>query len=470
MARRTVIHGAVTYTIAPDDPVSGDLLQWAVLRTRALDELTLAAPRVPITLTSTLRSARARVGDDGFCGLVARPRDVSSALVTPNAFTARITAPGYLPRDLTPAIEVARRTLNTPAAGVSVLDILPPDPAPRLQFTPGRGTVIERTAIPDPEQLTTVAATMAPPAATDVPLDDVVAPGRPAGARVSGVPMALPDQPLHREGSLRIRGLVQLRTAPTVVVPAIGADVGILGIWWDYPSSITGPPLAPDVCSVSPTLRLAHPVGATVHSCTLFPVGAPRVLRAFAPADAHEVTVSPNNLLNPLGGDLLRIGDPIKGDDEVVVIAGFDPTADPAAPVRARLRTPTGLIHREGEPVQVVQSVGVAPVGNVARESLPGDAVVFAPNLPSLPTVSTIIVEHLSPRAVFYRATQVPSTPNGVVFNHSVAPDATGRFAWPPLARIAQIRVVANLPPHVPVQLDLALDYGADATLAIVIT
>jgi hypothetical protein len=41
---------------------------------------------------------------------------------------------------------------------------------------------------------------------------------------------------------------------------------------------------------------------------------------------------------------------------------------------------------------------------------------------------------------------------------------------WPPLARIAQIRVVANLPPHVPVQLDLALDYGGDAALAIVIT
>jgi len=215
MARRTVIYGATTYTIADDDPAPGDLLPWAVLRTRAIDELTLAAPRAPITLTSTLRGARTRVGDDGFCGLVARPRDVSSALVTPNAFTARITAPGYLPRDLTPAIELARRTLNTPAAGVSVLDVLPPDPVPRLQFTAGRGTVIERTAIPDPDQFATVAATLAPPLATDVPLDDLVAPARPAGARVSGVPMALPDQPLHRDGSLRIRGRVQLRTAPS---------------------------------------------------------------------------------------------------------------------------------------------------------------------------------------------------------------------------------------------------------------
>jgi hypothetical protein len=471
MARRTVQHAGIRYTIADDDPAAIDLLPWAVLRTRVVDELTLAAPHVAIALTSTLRGARPRVADGGVCGLVARPRDVAPALVTPNGFTAQVTAAGYLPRDLTPAIELARRTLNTTAAaGVSTLDIVPGDPAPRAQFTPGRGVVLERPAAADEEQFTTVAVTAVPPPATDAPLAEPVGALRPGGSHVSGLPMALPDQPLHRDAMLRLRGRVQLRTGPTAIVPAIGARVGILGIWWNYPSSVTGVPLAPDVCSVEPTLRLAHPAGATVHTCALNPLGAPRVLRHATPLESGEVVVAPNNLLNPLGGDLLQVGDPLTGDDEVIVTDGFDATADPAAAVRVRLRTPAGRLHRAGEPVQVVQAVAVAPVAAVSRESLPGDPVLFAPGLTLLPTISTIIVEHLTPRAVFYRATQVPSTPDGIVFNHQILPDATGRFEWPPLARIAQIRVVASLPPHAPVQFDAALDYGGDAPLAIVLT
>ena len=470
-ASRIVEHASTRYTIADDDRASDDLLPWAVLRTRVVDELTLAAPLVPIALSSTLRGARPRTADGGICGLVGRPRDVSPGMVTPNGFTARVTAPGYLPRDLTPAIEQARRTLNTAAgAGAPTLDVLPADPAPRTQFKPGRGVLLARPTPTAPEQFTTVAPTAAPPAATDVPLDDAVGTLRPAGTRVAGVPLALPDQPLHRDASLPIRGRVRLRTLPNVVVPAVGADVGILGIWWDYPSSITGAPLAPDVCAVRPTLRLAHPVGVTVHTCTLNPVGPARNLRDFAPLDARELVLAPNNLLNALGGDLLRVGDPLTADDEVVVTAGFDATADPDAPVRVRLRTPLGLIHRGGDPVHAVQAAGVAPVGNVAREALAGDPVLFAPGLPALPTVSTVIVENGTPRAAYYRATQLPSTPDGIVFNHQVPLDFTGRFVWPSLARVAQVRVVASLPPNVPAQLDVALDYGGDATLAIVLT
>jgi len=471
MARRTVQHVGMRYLIADDDPAAPELLPWAVLRTRVIDELTMAPPNVPIALTSTLRGARSRVADGGICGLVARPVDVSPALVTPDGFTAQVTAPGYLPRDLTPAIELARRTLNTPAStGDPTLDVLPGDPTPRGQFTPGRGVLLERPAATDPEQFTTVDATAAPPAATEVPLLDTVETPRPAGLHVAGVPLALPDQPLHRDAVLRIRGRVQLRTAPTVVVPAIGAAVGIRGIWWDYPSSVTGAPLAPDLCAVEPTLRLAHPVSAPVHACTLNPVGPLRRVVAYAPPESLELVVAPNTPLNPAGGDLLRVGDPVTGDDEVVVTAGFVASSDPAAPVIIALRTPTGLIHRLGEPIQAVQASPPTLVGTIAREGLPGDSVLFAPGLSALPTTSTIVVEQATPRAVFYRATQVPSTPNGIAFSHQVPPDATGRFVWPPLARIAQIRVVANLPPHTPVQVDMALDYGGDATLAIVLT
>ena len=96
MARRLVQVGSTAYTIADGDPPRLELLPWAVLRTRVYDELTLAPPVVPISLTSSLPGAKAKVADGGVCGLVARPFDVSAALTRPNAFTARVTAPGFL--------------------------------------------------------------------------------------------------------------------------------------------------------------------------------------------------------------------------------------------------------------------------------------------------------------------------------------------------------------------------------------
>ena len=471
MARRRIVDGGVGYTIADDDSPARDLLPWAVLRTRVIDELTLSAPVQPVTLTSTLQRSQPRVAEGGICGLVARPREVSADLVRPNGFTARVTVPGYLPRDLTPAIEAARRALNTlAAAGVTTLDVTPTDPAPRAQFTPGRGVLVDRPAPAVGQDFTTVAASAAPPPG-DVPLSTPVpGPNRPIGSRVAGVPLTLPDQPLHRAQTARLRGRIQVRTGPNTLAPAVGASLGVRGVWWTYPSSMTAPPVAPDVCAVTPTLRLSHPVGASIDRCTLNPLGPARLLRAAAGTESLEIVVAPNFGLSPAGGDLLQLGDPLTGEDEVVVTAGFDAVADPTAAVRVRLRTPTAFIHRTGEPVQPVQMVGLAPVSTIARESLAGDAVIFGAGLPTLPTTTPIVIEQGTPRAVFYRAQQFPFTPNGVAFSHQIAVDADGRFVWPPIARVAQLRLVARLAPFVAVQRDVALDYSGDATIAIVLT
>lgn len=468
MAHRRVVAAGVNYTITDDDPARGDLLPWAVLRTRAIDELTLAPPIAPVALTSTLAGSHSRSADGGVCGLVGRPRDVAQALVTPNSFAAQVAAPGYLARDLTPAIEAARRTLNAIAViGTSTLSVVPPDPA-RTQFDTGRGVLIDTPPPTVRQDFTTVAPTAAPPLPGDVPLaTPTTAPLRPFGTHIAGVPLALDDQPLHRDTPLRIRGRLRARTGPITIIPAIGASLGILGIWWDYPSCVTSPPLAPDVCAVEPTLRLSHPVGATVHSCTLNPIGAARTLVAAADLESLAIVVAPNGGLNPAGGDLIRIGDPLSEENEAIVTGGFVAPLDPAAAVQLRLRTPTGYIHRRAETVQTMQAVAVAPVSNIVREALAGDAVLFAPGLTALPTSSVLIVEQGTPRAVFYRATQLPFTPNGVVFNHQIPLDPTGGFAWPPIARVAQIRVVAALAPFTTVQRDIALDYGGEVTIAI---
>jgi len=465
MARRSTTAEATRYLVADDDPAPGDLLNGAILRCRVIDELTLKAPGAPVMIESSAAGLTKRVAGAGLCGLVGIARHAASALLRPGTLTMAVTAPGYLRRDLTPAIDAARRTLTAPApAGSTNMTVAPPDPSPRLQFGAGRGVLLERTAPAQPDQFTTVADSAAPPPAQDVPLAVAVSPARGIGARVAGVPLSLPDQPLHRERTLALRGRVQRHVGPNTLAPAVGAQVMLTGLWWDYPAAVASAPQPPEICAMEPPLRFAYPAGAPVHSCTLTPTGATAVLREASAAGADAILVAPNGVLNPAGGDLLRIGDPIGGEDEVVVTAGFDPASDPSAPVRVRLRTPPGIIHRAGAPIALMLEGAVAPVGAVAREAQPGDAVLFAPNMAALPTVATLIVGRLTPQESYHRARQYP-----VAVAHLVPVDATGRLEWPTIGRVAQMRIVVSLPPSPPVQRDFALDYGGDLTLSVIL-
>ncbi len=471
MARRTATVGAIAYTIADDDPPRPELLPRAVLRTAVIDELTLRPVDAPLSVTTNLRGAWTRVASGGICGLAARPVDVVAALAHPGGFTASVSAPGYLPRDLTPDIDGARRTLVAgTAAGASSLSVAPGDPTPRAQFRPGRAVVIEREAPPPPpapvpeEEVAEIDA-VPPPSADVVSLMETLRSPHSANRHVAGLPIVLPVQRLHRDGTVRIRGQVRRKIGPSIV-PAPGASVAIAGIWWDHPSSITSPPKPPDLCAVSPSLRLAHPVGAPVHTCT-FNTGSARALGRSIPAGALEIEVAPNSNLVPAGGDVLRLGDPATDDHEIVVSDGFAPATDPNAPVVVRLRTPTGLLHRAGEPIHRMQAaVSANPVGSVGRESLPGDLVLFATGLNQPLQPEHIVVEPTQPHAVYYRALRFPTT-NGA---NPWPLDVEGRFVWPPIARVAEVRVITTLPAHPTVQIDHALDPGGDSSLAIVLT
>ncbi len=466
MARHDIVDHSIRYTIADAGPVPRGLETWAVVRTRIVDELTLAPPVNPIRLTTNLPRARVRIGNDGTCGLVARPSDVSGAMLTPGALEIGVEAASYLPRDLGPAIDAARRTLGAQAfSGATTLNVLPPDAVPPRQFRPGRGVLLERLAPIQADQITTVASP--PLAPTSVPLADPVDATRAVGSHVAGVPLILPQQPLHRAEPLRLRVHLRRRTGPTSLVPAVGAQVGIAGVWLAYPQTQTQSPVAADFCAVAPTLRFAHPLGAAIRRCTLTATGAPRQLRALAPLASRQIVVAPNSGLNPAGGDLLRIGDPLLPEAEIVVSAGFEATANPNAAVNIRLTAPTASIHRPSELARDIGVVATATVGTVDREALSGDAVLLSGGVGALPTSSTIVIEHGTPRAAYYTATRYP-TWDGVNFSHQIALDANGRALWPPLARVAQLRLVARHPAHPVQQIDFALEQMADNRVSIV--
>ena len=91
---RTVRSEGIDYTIADDDRQPYDARWWAVLRTRAVDELTGEPPLNRIAVSTATPGCLPRVAGDGLCGLVARPGAVSGALLAPGMLTAEIRADG----------------------------------------------------------------------------------------------------------------------------------------------------------------------------------------------------------------------------------------------------------------------------------------------------------------------------------------------------------------------------------------
>jgi hypothetical protein len=470
MTRRVVRVGAWDVTIASDDPPPPDLFHWAVLRTRVFDELTLASPLTTMRIVGDVARCVPRVAGDGTCGFVGRPRDVAHALLQADTWHARIEAAGYLAHDLTTAIERARRALNPgvvpPATSIS-LDA--PVSSDAEQFVPGRGVIVERDAASVEDEFSMTGAASPPPPLGTVPLAPPLQRPHAALRRVAGVPLLLPDQALHRASAARIRGRI-LRRIPGpggTLVPATGASIGIRGVWQTYPATTSSPPVAVEFCAMSPPLRFDHDVGAGVEHASVSPLGAPITLLEPVAQAAREVTVAPNGGLAPGGGDVLRLEDPTSAEHEILVSDGFDPVTDPEASVRVRLRTPAASMHRRGASVQRVTASGLGSIGTLVREAQVGDAVVFASNLAALPaTTGAVVVARGTPRESWHVATQLPTTPNDATFLHSVVIGPDGRFDWPPIARIAQVRVRALHPGYVPLEVDYALDYNGDNALS----
>lgn len=472
MTRRVVAVGQSSVTISADDPAPPDLLTRAILRTRVIDELTLAPPRSALRLVGDLPACVPRVAGDGICGFVARARDAAHALLRPATWHARVEAAGYLAHDLTPAIEKARRALApgvAPPASSITLD------APVLhdaaQFAPGRGVLVERDSATLHDEFSTVRQTSPAPPPGTVPLAEPLRETHAALRRVAGVPLLLPDRPLHRAAAARIRGRIQRRLPGPggTLVPATAASLGIRGAWETYPATTSSPPVSIAFCTLAPPLYFDHDAGVTVEHATVAPVGAVLTLREPVERGAREIVVAPSAGLAAGGGDRLRIEDPHSAEQEIVVTDGFDPVADPLAPVRLRLRTPAWHLHRRGAPAQRVAPGALVSLGTIAREAQRGDAVVFTSNLAALaPTSATLVIGRGTPHESWHTATQVPTTPNDATFQHAVAIAPDGRFEWPPLARIAQVRVRALHAGYVPLEVDHALDYGGDNVLSMI--
>jgi len=455
MASRRVSAAGRSYLISDDDAPHPEQLWWAVLRTRVVDELTGDPPRHGVRVTTTTPHCVPRAAADGIVGLAARPRDVSAALVTPGALTAEVSVPGYLSRSLDAAIDAARRTLPGGAAlGATSLTVVPDEAPPREQFVPGRGVTLEREAASDREQFTLVSE-LAPSANDVVPITDRVAPARTGTPTAAGVPIVLPDQPLHRDTLVTLRGRASRAAG---FLPA-NAFIGIDGYWWTYAeaASLSNPPHGPRLAALPVALSFDHAAGAPVQVCTL---GAPGTmeLRNAARRGDREVQVWDWATLSLTGNEVLEFELAGSTENELVVSDGYTAPPDAALPATVRLRTPLAFPHRAGAPVSRRSITGYGWSGALEREAQAGDRVLFLDAVRDADEV--LVIEMATGREELRRTRRLPRFAPG----REVPVATDGSFEFPPLARIAQVRLRARydtgsevVPP-----IDLPLEYGGD--------
>jgi len=481
MARQTVQIAGQPVTLAESDPLPMRLSWWAVLRTRVIDEMTGLPPRAQIRVSSSTPHCLPRVGEWGLCGLVARPADVSWALVSPARLRATIEVEGYIPLVLDEAIDAARRVLPTGAAfGATTLEVEPPDSNPRSQFLPGRGIVIERDSPSGDEQFTQQADTSIAPAANEVPLADLVQPGRGPGCHVAGLPLVLDDLYLHVAEPVRIAGRARRQVLEdAAAVPAPAARIGISGVWWAnaeiQPNS--APPHPPRVVSFFAPLSLDHADGEPAWLCDLIPDGLRRFLAEPARAGDRFVQVHPWLGLNPAGGDVLRFEDDPSPERELLISDGFDASINAARPARIRLRGPLSFPHPASA---LVMGMGLADepppqTRALERRAIPGDRVLFLNSVDNLPTEPVLRIAAGTSREELRFARCLPSYGGGG-FAHEVRLAGDGAFELPPLARIAQLRLRVehgydplSEPPPQPLDIDFAPDYRGGNLLSILI-
>jgi hypothetical protein len=473
---RAVRSGLIDYRIADGDPAPADLRWWAVLRTRAVDELTGEPPLNRICVSTTTPGCLPRVGDNGLCGLVARPRAVSSQMLARGGFTAEIRADGYLPRSLTAAIDAARRTTTGAMPGDAQLTIAPPEPtppAPRRQFLPGRGVLLETPLANQPHSFTATADPLAAPAPNVVPLADPVAEPRPGPGpwRVAGVPMVLPDQPLHRAEPAVVRG--RARRQPSALaqpVDAPGASIGLTGVWWTFgeiPANST-PPHLPDFVACAAPLAFDRPVGTLERLIARTPDGVPRALVSPARAGTAEIELADVGGLAAGGGDTIELEAANCAEREIAITVGFTPP--PAGVTRAvvRLTAPLAFPHAAGAPA-VRAALVFGALGALAREAQRGDRVLFASTLAGVPASDVLRIAGGGAPAELRAVRRFPLYDAGsTTFSFPPALAADGSFILPPIARVAQIQLfVAHAGQVVHAPIDLVPDYRSDTTLQI---
>jgi hypothetical protein len=256
---------------------------------------------------------------------------------------------------------------------------------------------------------------------------------------------------LHRAGTVII-GRVSVSSGVTSA-PAAGAAVTVTGIWRTAPpATVAVPPVPPNVVSLMPSLyfaRSAAGTNLTVQAITQV-VGADKQLLLDAQQTASLLQLS--DCIGLVVNDVLAVDadDPFR--TEYMTIQKIFAASTPDQPAKIQLTYPLQATHRYNAPVRKVNLGAAGATTPLAADAIVGDLCAFVGNVATLqPAAFATVSDGVDPdeyHAVSYFDTTA---------------DAQGFYALPPLSRVAQLNLEANIgavPP--PITVTFSPDYSQD--------
>jgi len=134
---------------------------------------------------------------------------------------------------------------------------------------------------------------------------------------------------------------------------------------------------------------------------------------------------------------------------EILPLSAFVPTGTADEPATVDFTMPVATDHRAATGIRHVTTPNVLAAKALDADGLAGD-----------PVVSLVDVTFGgTPTAARIGAGPVDEFQRVALF--STVTDSNGYFEFPPLSRVAKVRIVATVPPKPPQQIDLQPDYGS---------
>ena len=429
MLRRTVVVDSKQYQFAADDEPPRSQRWWGLVHAQVVDEITGRAPASTISVTPPSSVVTAKVADNGAVGLVGVPRHVYSATAPSFRMDTIVEVPGFVSRNLSPALPTQTRVLAAPinpndtvlqlnsvanlSKGVTLLiDVgsVQFEEADISALGPGVNEVTVNLELKQPHAIGRLVVPVVP--------DDFA-------------PVDVGSWELHREPVV-IRGRV-MEAAGAGVVPAGNATVKVVDVWRRVPSiGVVVPPETSLVVSLRPPLYRDRGVPGTTIRRRLLPLLAASSKQLLKATPIGKLSIRISDSVGLAFGDVVAVGFDDQSITEYAEIQAINSSPTPNQPATIILTLPLQYQHRQGAKVQKTNPQPLGSVNQFDQAGLHGDTCIFVDGLNGIAN-----------------GDQVEINDGSIVERHvvnvfQVKSDPDGFYSFPPIHRVGQLKVRAE--------------------------
>jgi hypothetical protein len=381
-------------------------------------------------VTSKATTVTSRMADDGTAGLLGIPRHVYPAAAPGFRVEVSVDASGYTTRHISAALPKQVKTLTAPAnANDKILQL-------NNIANCSEGVTLLIGVVGVNFELADIAALG--PGVNQVTVRQAVKSAHGIGEPIVPVipdnfaPTDVGPWDLHREPVV-IHGRV-MQSAGSGIIPVNNASIRVVNIWRTVPpASALTPPEPSILLSIRPPLYRDRAVPGTTLKRRNLPLIGTNSKRVLESSNAGSMKIRISDRVGLAIGDILAIDVEDKTVTEYAEIRAIGGGGTPDQSSIVELKLPLNYDHREGIRVEKTNPQPPGPVNQFDQDGLQGDVCVFANGANGIASGNQIeVTDGTVPEYHAASAFQVQS-------------DAEGFYSFPPLHRVGQLKVRAEL-------------------------